>query len=249
MLSVNSLVALLSATAVYAQQSAYGQCGGTGWAGATTCVSGYTCFETNEYYSQCIPGSNPVPISGGSAPSTTLMTSTISSGSGGTPTTSGGSSATGGPGTTLQSGYYWIRAVEAPNFHDYLQTSPEYVPGTAILDSYTTAGQFQIVSGQLVELVSGGLLYANVEMMANSTVNKLSVTFSTTKNTYGTFAFSGDAVQWDGTAVGVARQNLSAWLVCTNQTLWINLGAYGYMTPAGCADETIHYYNGATAVS
>jgi hypothetical protein len=42
-----------------------------------------------------------------------------------------------------------------------------------------------------VQLITGGLLYANVEHQANSTVNKLGVTFSTTQNTYGTFAFSG----------------------------------------------------------
>ncbi|KAK6504516.1 hypothetical protein TWF506_002710 [Arthrobotrys conoides] len=40
-----------------AQQSAYGQCGGNSWTGPTTCVSGYTCFYQNDWYSQCIPGS------------------------------------------------------------------------------------------------------------------------------------------------------------------------------------------------
>ncbi|CAE6470791.1 unnamed protein product [Rhizoctonia solani] len=34
----------------------YGQCGGIGWAGETTCVSGATCVYSNEYYSQCLPG-------------------------------------------------------------------------------------------------------------------------------------------------------------------------------------------------
>ena len=140
------------------------------------------------------------------------------------------------PGTTLQSGYYWIRAVESPNFHRYLQTSPEYVPGTAILGNYTSAGQFNIINGQLVELVTGGLLYANVEMQENSTVTKLAVTFETTQNTYGTFDFSGDAVEWS--VASISRPNLSAWLVCANQ-LYINLGAYDYMTPSGCADETV----------
>jgi hypothetical protein len=159
-------------------------------------------------------------------------------GSGGsTPTVSGGTGSTAYPGTTLQSGYYWIRAVESPNFHKYLQTAPEYKPGTAILDSYTTAGQFQIISGQLVELIQGGNLYANVQVQADSSVTKLAVTFNTTQNTYGTFAFSGDAVQWS--IASISRPNLSAWLVCTNQQLFINLGAYDYETPAGCADETV----------
>lgn len=153
-----------------------------------------------------------------------------------TPTTSGGVSATGGPGTTLQSGYYWIRAVAAPNFHKYLQTKPQYVPGTAILDIYTTAGQFQVVDGQLVQLVTGGLLYANVEKFSDGAV-KLAVSFKSEKNSYGTFNWSGDALQWS--TPEVKRQNLSAWLVCGSQSLWVNLGAYGYMTPAGCADQTV----------
>jgi hypothetical protein len=121
-----------------------------------------TFFQTNNtspYYSQCLPGtapSSPTPPTTGTA----------------TPTVSGGTGSTSFPGTTLQSGYYWIRAVESPNFHQYLQTSPEYVPGTAILDDYTSAGQFQVVNGQLVELTQGGLLYGNVEVQENSTVTK-----------------------------------------------------------------------------
>jgi len=98
----------------------------------------------------------------------------------------------------LQTGYYWIRAVEDPNFHKYLQTSTTN-PGLAILDSYTTAGQFQIVSGQLVQLTASGPLYANVEIQANSTVTKLAMMFKTTQNTYGTFQWSGDALQWSYT--------------------------------------------------
>jgi hypothetical protein len=89
----------------------------------------------------------------------------------------------------------------------------------------------------LVELIDGGLLYANVEPQADSTVVKLGLTFNATQNTYGTFAFSGDAVQWS--IPSISRPNLSAWLVCENQQLFINLGAYDYMTPPGCADETV----------
>ena len=88
-----------------------------------------------------------------------------------------------------------------------------------------------------MELIQDGLLYANVEEQANSNVTKLAMTFETTENTYGTFAFSGDAVQWS--VASIDRPNLSAWLVCENQQLFINLGAYDYLTPAGCADETV----------
>ena len=44
---------------------------------------------------------------------------------------------------------------------------------------------------------------------------------------------------------------LQAWLICPdadgNKDVYINLGPYDYQTPAGCADETIHAYTGATA--
>lgn len=42
---------------------AYGQCGGIGFTGSTCCVSGYSCVYSNNYYSQCIPGNNPTPVS------------------------------------------------------------------------------------------------------------------------------------------------------------------------------------------
>jgi hypothetical protein len=255
MLSKISFAALALPLAVTAQQTVWGQCGGIGWSGATTCTSGNHCVQLNSYYYQCQPGAASSSsttlstVTSSSAPTTSTPGSTKTTTS--TPsTTIPGSTPSGtGPGSTLQSNYYWIRAVESPNFHKYLQTNPQYTTGTAILDSYTTAGQFNIVNGQLVELIDpskGTLLYANVQQPADSSVNKLAVTFTTTPNTFGTFAFSGDAVQWSTPSIN--RPNLSAWLVCANQQLFINLGPYDYDTPAGCADETIHYYNGATAV-
>lgn len=78
---VSFLVSVLAAV-VNGQQAAYGQCGGIGWTGATTCVSGFTCTASGDYYSQCVPGT----ASGGSP--TTLATivasSTIASGITGT---------------------------------------------------------------------------------------------------------------------------------------------------------------------
>ncbi|TDZ54796.1 putative pectate lyase E [Colletotrichum trifolii] len=54
--------ALLSLSALGAvavsQATLYGQCGGSGWTGPTTCVSGATCVSYNEWYSQCIAGSD-----------------------------------------------------------------------------------------------------------------------------------------------------------------------------------------------
>lgn len=143
--------------------------------------------------------------------------------------------------TTLQAGQYWIRAVESPNFHKYLQTKPANQAGTAILADYTTAGQFNIVDGQLVEYTgaSAAPLYMNVAKPANLTnpPRTLATTFNTTKNAYGTFVFQGDAVIWS--TPEFQRQNLAAWLVCANQALFINTGAYAYQTPSGCADETV----------
>ncbi|KAL2256826.1 hypothetical protein VTK26DRAFT_1068 [Humicola hyalothermophila] len=58
--------------AVLAQSPLWGQCGGNGWTGPTTCVSGAVCEFINDWYSQCVPGSNPQPTStGGNNPSPT----------------------------------------------------------------------------------------------------------------------------------------------------------------------------------
>jgi hypothetical protein len=131
-----------------------------------------------------------------------------------------------------------------------MQTSPLYSTGSALLGDYTTAGQFQVVDGQLVQLVSAPgeatkLLYGVVSETRYINDNSLSVTFSETKNTYGKFAWQGDGLTW--TVAGISRPNASAWYVCTGQKLYINLGNYLYQTPSGCADQTIHYYNDSKA--
>lgn len=204
-------------------------------------------MEISDFYSQCQPGAAPAPQPTTSTASTasTLSTSTTLS----TPTTSSVPAGS-GPGKTLQPGYYWIRAVAAPNFHKYIQTKPLYSTGPALLGDYTTAGQLQVVDGQLVQLVSAPgepvkLLYANVSEERSINNMSLAVSFSETKNTYGTFAWGGDDLQWS--VAGVNRPNKSAWYVCTGQKLYINLGNYLYQTPSGCADQTIHYYNDKTA--
>ncbi|KAI1859619.1 uncharacterized protein JN550_011927 [Neoarthrinium moseri] len=233
------------ATGAYAQQSAYGQCGGTGWTGATSCVNGYACASLNAYYYQCLPGT--------AVSSTVKQTSTtISSGASTTATgqtTSASASATTPP-KTLVSGHYWIRAVESPNFHSYLQAAPTATPspgpGDAYLRSATNAGQFNIVDGQLVYYTGSSTLYMGVENPANKTQRTLETRFDTTQNDYGTFAFQGDTVTW--TVADISRPNTAAWLVCGDEgKLYINTGAYAYNTPAGCADETIHSYGGSTA--
>ncbi|VTO91705.1 unnamed protein product [Fusarium graminearum] len=46
------------APAALAQSAIWGQCGGTGWSGSTTCQSGLKCEKINDFYYQCIPGSD-----------------------------------------------------------------------------------------------------------------------------------------------------------------------------------------------
>lgn len=65
------LVASLAVAGAYAQSGAWGQCGGNNWSGATTCVAGYTCTYQNDWYSQCLPGANPVTTTTAKATSTT----------------------------------------------------------------------------------------------------------------------------------------------------------------------------------
>lgn len=241
--------------AAVAQQQAWGQCGGIGWSGPSTCVSGYTCSFLNDYYSQCVPGtatttsvSSPTrttAVGTTTGPSTTLSTVTTAT------TTTGGSAGT--YPTTLQSGYYWVRAVASPNFHSYLQAAPTATPspgpGDAYLRSSQNAGQFNIINGQLLYnpgSSSGETLYMWVENPANKTQRTLQTWFDTTDNPYGAFAFQGDTLTW--TVADISRPNAAAWLVCGDDgELYINTGAYAYDTPSGCADQTIHSYGGSTA--
>ncbi|KAK6504483.1 hypothetical protein TWF506_002678 [Arthrobotrys conoides] len=55
------IVGSLVGTAV-GQAAVWGQCGGTGWTGPTTCASGSTCVYSNEWYSQCIPGTQTTAV-------------------------------------------------------------------------------------------------------------------------------------------------------------------------------------------
>ncbi|PKS07358.1 hypothetical protein jhhlp_005960 [Lomentospora prolificans] len=144
----------------------------------------------------------------------------------------------------LQDGQLWIRAVTAPHFHDYLQTNPQNEPGVAILGPKGSAGQYNIVDGQLISGGSADKLYLHVEKPDDLTQRKLATWFNTTQNEFGTFEFNGDAVVWS--TPEVRRENLAAWLACEENALFINTGAYAYNTPAGCSDHTIHFYNGAT---
>ncbi|KAI0826092.1 hypothetical protein BC629DRAFT_1276778 [Irpex lacteus] len=215
-------------------------CGGQGWTGPTTCPDGWVCTTSNQYYSQCLQGAAT------SAPSAPSSGTTVAS-SPGSP--SGTSSAPAGATPTLVSGFSFIRAVEDPNFHKYLRSEVKGTVSDAVLGEPVDAAQFQIVNGQLQQSIAGGdWLYAVVEPRANSTVVKLKVSWSATPATSGAFSWAGDTVEWSDPSISRPQNN--AWLICPdaagNKDLYVNLGAYDYQTPAGCADETIHAYTGAT---
>ncbi|KAF8888832.1 hypothetical protein BD779DRAFT_1522835 [Infundibulicybe gibba] len=195
-----------------------------GWTGATLCPSGWSCI------------SQPVVFTvspGASGPTTTPTT--VPGGGGGPSSTT---TATGGSSTLVRATLSFGQSL--------LNTVSD-----AVLGSPSTAAQFQITGGQLIQNAGGKNLYATVEPRANSTVVKLKVSWSATPATSGTFVFSGDTVEWSNPAI--TRPQNNAWLVCPDAQghldVYINLGPYSYMTPAGCADETIHAYTGATATA
>ncbi|KAH7303278.1 hypothetical protein B0I35DRAFT_485281 [Stachybotrys elegans] len=134
---------------------------------------------------------------------------------------------------TLVPGWSFIRAVAAPNFHSYLQAQPTGVPGDAHLGAPDQAGQFQLSDGQLVYSTGEG-------------ADEAPLYLHSTENTYGTFGFQGDTLIWS--TPELQRPNNAAWLVCDGdeKLVYVNTGAYGYETPAGCADQTIHGYTGST---
>lgn len=154
-----------------------------------------------------------------------------------TPTTTRSNPQTTRPGSlpTLTPGYLWIRGVTAPNFHYYIQANS--VP--AVLGTNYGAGQFAVVSGQLTQLTSSGeILYAQVEQKTSADDLLLGLSFASTPNTNGAFAWSGDSLTWSSS--GITRPNPAAWYVCgSNRDLFINLGQYLYGTPSGCTDHTV----------
>jgi len=153
---------------------------------------------------------------------------------------------------TLLPNQLWIRADEDPNFHKYLQSETLNSVGDAVLGPTTSAAQFNMVSGQLVQFTPNGTsLYAQVYANNTVTPNRLQVFWSTTPATNITWSFSGDGV--NGVVPIYTQQNTGAFLACNDTSsavpnVYLNLGAYGYMTPSGCADQTLNYYNGAVAV-
>ncbi|KAH7324153.1 endo-xylanase [Stachybotrys elegans] len=77
------LAALPAAVFAQSQAPLWGQCGGEGWTGPTTCVSGAVCQASNQWYSQCVPGTgNPPPAATTTRSAGTQPTSNPPTGSG-----------------------------------------------------------------------------------------------------------------------------------------------------------------------
>lgn len=66
----------------------------------------------------------------------------------------------------------------------------------AVLEANTSAGQFNVVSGQLVQLIDtvGSLLYGHVQNFDDSSLKKLKLTWGAAPSSYGTFGFQGSSL-------------------------------------------------------
>ncbi|KAF3162537.1 hypothetical protein TWF106_006818 [Orbilia oligospora] len=90
---------LATAALVSAQAQPWAQCGGSGWTGPTSCVSGWSCVYSNEWYSQCIQSSGGTTASI-TTKTTTKAATTTKTTTKATTTTAGNGSGSGGTGLT-----------------------------------------------------------------------------------------------------------------------------------------------------
>ncbi|KAL0955900.1 hypothetical protein HGRIS_002096 [Hohenbuehelia grisea] len=204
-----------------AQSPAWGQCGGTGWSGSTTCVSGYVCTVSNQWYSQCIPGSaapssssvpvptiTPTPTQPGTTPSNTPTT------------TSSGSKPTGSQ----------IRTVQAPVFHFYLQNSN----GAPVLGPESSSGYFTLGKTISLNNADGSKLYLNVDESATTSYKALTLGTTATTTDWG---LEGDTI------ITTAPRQLN-FLACStsNSALYKVYLQEGNDSPAGqsCTMVTMH---------
>ena len=111
---------------------------------------------------------------------------------------------------------------EDPNFHKYLQSEVLGTASDAVLGDPSTASQFQIVDGQLVQEVPDGTqLYAVVEERTDTSVTKLKVSWSTEPASgaaAGTFMWSGDTVEWS--IASIQRPQLNVGNFWCHKDLW-----------------------------
>ncbi|KAG9003239.1 hypothetical protein FRB93_011152 [Tulasnella sp. JGI-2019a] len=78
MIKITLALAILLQYAI-AQSPEYGQCGGIGWTGPTTCAAGTHCQYSNDYYSQCLPGTTTFTSTVATTNTNTKVTTTTTS--------------------------------------------------------------------------------------------------------------------------------------------------------------------------
>ncbi|QRV88249.1 endo-beta-1,4-xylanase [Ceratobasidium sp. AG-Ba] len=88
MVSTRGQLAALAAVVALIPQAVlgvavYGQCGGIGYTGSTVCDSGSTCVKSNDYYSQCLPGSSAPTTTAGGGGGVTVTSAPPSTATGG----------------------------------------------------------------------------------------------------------------------------------------------------------------------
>ncbi|KAG9049360.1 hypothetical protein FS837_010574 [Tulasnella sp. UAMH 9824] len=172
--------AVLAATGVQAQAGAWQQCGGINYTGSTTCVSGYTCTYSNDWYSQCIPGTATTT----KTTTTTTTTRSVSTGTTSTTTTKTSTTSSKTSTTTAPAGTgVQIRTVQDPVYHLYLQNDG----GTAVIGPEASSGHFTI-NGSIK--LNGPNLYLNI---ASGTTSYRALTFDSTASFTG-WALEGDTI-------------------------------------------------------
>ena len=101
---------------------------------------------------------------------------------------------------------------EDPNFHQYLRSEVPNTVSDAVLGDPVDAAQFVVQDDQLIQyanLSTATPLYAHVEERANSTVMKLLVSWSDEPAAEGSFAWSGDTLEWSIPTISRPQLNVS----------------------------------------
>ncbi|KAG8767099.1 hypothetical protein FRC20_004912 [Serendipita sp. 405] len=200
--------------AVLAEVPAYGQCGGLNWTGETTCVSGYTCQYSNDWYSQCVPGTAAASSSTTTKTSSSSTTKTSSSTK---TTTTTQSSSTGIPAGAITVG-----------------SGGKYSTLTAALQD-TSSNVYYIYSGtytgQVVINRANVAIYGETTASGSYTGNKVTLTASVTASQAGSNDASG-TVRVLATGVKLYNLNVAnAYGTVTNKTqaiaLSVQAGQFG----------------------
>ncbi|EGX45641.1 hypothetical protein AOL_s00169g247 [Orbilia oligospora ATCC 24927] len=77
-IAAGAVLSLLLLKGANAQAQPYAQCGGSGYTGPTTCVSGWTCVYSSEWYSQCLQGTAAISSTAATTTRTTTSAATTS---------------------------------------------------------------------------------------------------------------------------------------------------------------------------